>query len=129
MSTCLYIKLVKLSRPNFNCIVLFFVFFFYITYHVRCMSLFVTADLCIISLGFFEIRFATFEYVFMTVYFCHCGYNKQLTYLLRRRLLPVAVAAGNKSQTSAHYIFQCSALRHLPLFYRLFLHEGTGVIL
>jgi len=45
------------------------------------MSLFVTADLCIISLGFFEIRFATFEYVFVTVYFCHCCLQLT-TYLL-----------------------------------------------
>jgi len=42
---------------------------------------FVTADLCIISLGFFAIRFATLECVFATVYFCHCCCNKQLTYL------------------------------------------------
>jgi len=30
------------------------------------MSVFVTADLCILSLGFFEIRFATFECVVVT---------------------------------------------------------------
>jgi len=41
------------------------------------MSLFVTADLCIISFGFFEIRLATFEGVFVTFIFCHCCCNKQ----------------------------------------------------
>jgi len=33
------------------------------------MSLFVTADLCIISLGFTEVRSATFECVFVTNFF------------------------------------------------------------
>jgi len=51
---------------------------FCIMYHVRCMSLFVTADLCILSLAFFEIRFATFECVFLTFYFYFSRCNKQL---------------------------------------------------
>jgi len=79
MSTCLFIKLVSLSRLTLT--VLYYLLFslFCITYHVRCMSLFVTADLCIISLGFFAIRFATFKCVFVTVSFCHCCGNKQIT--------------------------------------------------
>ena len=52
---------IYLSRPSFICFVLsIVVFVLHNVPYVHCMSLFVTADLFLISLGFFEIRFATF---------------------------------------------------------------------
>jgi len=64
------------------------------------MSLFVTADLCILSLGFFEIRFATFECVFVT--------------LICVVVVVIAVAINNLLIYFLHYFRRCLAF---PVLY------------
>jgi len=59
-------------------------------YHVQCSSLLVIADLYINSLGFFEIRFATFAFfIFFTVMsiVTHVNVVAIKTYLLTKYLL------------------------------------------
>jgi len=74
----LLIKLVSLSRPNFNCIVLSFVFF--VLHYVSC-TLHVTICNCR-SLHYKHwLLWDSFCNVWVViVYFFHCCCNKQLTY-------------------------------------------------
>jgi len=67
------------------------------------MSLIVTADLCIISLGFFEIRFATFERVFVTFFVIVVAIKNLIIILAYSDVGTVPVL--QRTQSSFFYIY------------------------